>query len=82
MSTDHLPSSMLSRPRDMIFSGSTQLNVKFKLLIKIKMLKNKDVLLSNPHMLYLPLTFMSMINFMLSKVENENKFYNLRPWSH
>ena len=60
------------------FSCSTQLNTKFQLLIKTKMLKNKDFLLSDSDVLFIMLinvkmplvvgilTFMSMINFMLS----------------
>ena len=51
-----------------------QLCRKFQLLIKTKTLKNKDFscLLIN-----VILTFISMINFMLSCVEHGKKFYNL-----
>ena len=59
-----------------LFSGSTKLSTKFQLLIKTKTLKNKDFLalkLSDVVFIMLItvkmptiLTFMSMVNFMLS----------------
>ena len=74
--TQHAKSEtlLLSGPEVIkLFSCSTQLSTKFQLLIKTKMLKNKDVLAFKPSdVLFIKLinvgilTFMSMINFMLS----------------
>ena len=60
-----------SGPVYIIFSCSTQLSMKFKLLIKTRMLKSKDLLVSNSQMLYLSInvkmsTIVSMISSMLS----------------
>ena len=72
-------------------SCSTQLSTKFLLLIKNKMLKNNDlscfqtltcfIMLRNVKMPTIVdiLTFMSMINFMLSRVEQEKSFINSGP---
>ena len=72
-------------------SCSTQLSMKFQLLIKAKMLKNKDfsfklsdvafIMLINVKMPTIVgiLTLMSMINFMLILVEDEKFFITSGP---
>ena len=77
-----------------LFSCSTELSVKFQMLIKTIMLKNKDfscfqtltvdvvfIMLINVKMPTIVgiLTFMSRINFMLSRVEHEKSFITSGP---
>ena len=75
-----------------LFSCSTQLSIKFQLLIKTKLLKNANFLafkLSNvafsmlinvkmPTLVGI-LTFISMLNFVLSWIEHEKSFIVPRP---
>ena len=74
-----------------LFPCSTQLSMKFQQLIKLIMLKNRlltfnlsddvFIMLINVKMSTIVsiLTFMSMINFMLSSVEQEKSFTTLGP---
>ena len=74
-----------------MFLFSTQLSMKFQLLINIEMLKNKDFLALKLSDVYPVdkltivgiLTFMSRINFMLILFEHEEfiKFHNLKARS-
>ena len=75
-----------------LFPFSTQLSTKFQLLINTKILSNKEVSCFNalrcciyhaknvkmPTIVGI-LTLMSRINFILSQVEHEKKFYNIGP---
>ena len=61
--------------------------MKFRLLIKIEMLKNKNslfILLINVKMPRIGgiLTFMSRINFMLSLVEHEHEICNIHEYQN
>ena len=74
-----------------LFSCSTQLSTKFEQLIKTKIPTNKEVTCFKSHNVFIMLinvkmptivgilTFMSRINFVLSRVEHEKSFITLGP---